>query len=173
MTDQSNHPLFAMLMEDHLFVNQLSAAIRELLKRSDISPVQIHQTAKLLFGLEHLPERIPGIALKVSVSTRESQNLCIFYVSLGEHSFELGTFETMYDERIGTDSISITDFAVTTDERSETGLTELDEWIGVFTMRIKNPEASIEFEDWGDDSQIDWSSQSDESLWDELDSYCV
>jgi hypothetical protein len=171
--DTDAEDLFGLLIEDARPFADLSAALRVLLQRPDIPPVQIHELAKLILIIEALPRPTPGIQVDLDLVKRhENGESSSMGIRAGSDEIKLDCSEyIIVDPRIGGDSQCEVWFECSAGGcREEISPFALREWVEQFVDRAADPSQEILiFADSSDDSEIDWSPESSGSLWRKLD----
>ncbi len=164
-----NDEFFPFSVEDEYVVTELVKVVRGIIAKKNLSPYQLRQIAVVLYALEHLPRRVEGISIGLSVIYRlnDESTYCDFYIS--ESGFRLTSGGNVYDPTVGGDNFSSTAFELETSGfRSGDG--ESYEVTGWFNQihELLEMDGKIEFEDNGDVSEIDWQDEANANGWDEL-----
>ena len=97
--------------DDDLFaVETAKAAARMFLGHPDIKPGQIVGLGRALYALERLPQATPGVYCEYSVSLTSGNDDFseMHYISfwISENGFEISTGGSVYDKRVGSDTVS-------------------------------------------------------------------
>ena len=97
--------------DDDLFaVETAKAAARMFLGHPDIKPGQIVGLGRALYALERLPQATPGVYCEydVSMTTGNDDFSEMHYISfrITDDDFEISTGGSVYDKRVGSDSVS-------------------------------------------------------------------
>lgn len=166
--------LFGLFIEDASPFADLATALRLLLKRPNLPPVQIHELAKLLLIIESLPRPTPGIQVDLDLVERhENGESSSMGIRAGSEEIRLDCSQyIILDPRMGGDSQTEVWFECAVGGfREEISPFALPEWVDQFAIRAADPNQEILiFTDSSDDSEIDWSPESSEALWAKLDS---
>lgn len=171
--EESTDELFSLLIEDAGPFKALGESIRLLLQRPHLPPDQIHDLAKLLLIIESLPRPTPGIQVDLDLIERH-QNGESSSVGIRAGSDEIQLDCSQYiivDPRIGGDSEMEVWFECTVGGyREEIFPFALQQWVERFSVFAADPKMEILiYADSSDDSEIDWSPESSELLWEKLD----
>lgn len=101
---------FHLEEEDYLAIEITKKTLRQLLKRYDLTPLQIIGIGNFLYALERLPQQTEGADTYVEISYtagnekfRESKS---FGFRIEEEIFEIDVSGYVYDEFVGGDGIS-------------------------------------------------------------------
>jgi hypothetical protein len=163
---------FAFFMEDHDIVERLIAAVRLLLHRKTLTPIQAHRVAIVLLALERLPLSTKGVEISLSFSHRINDELSYQALYIGETVFELQTGGSVYSPGVGGDNYADNVFVVELgNRRNKVDLLTIDGWLEGFSSEARDEGTEIEFEWLGDESQIDWENEEPtRQYWDNLES---
>ncbi len=166
---EENDNFFPFRVEEEYLVTELIKLVRGIISENNLSPYQLRQIAVVIYALEHLPHYVEGISIGLGIVYRlnNESSFCEFYIS--ESEFRLTSGGNTYDPGIGSDSYSSTIFELETSGYRD-GDSESYEVTGWFNQvqELLNMEAEIEFEDNGDDSEIDWNADPNGNGWEKL-----
>jgi hypothetical protein len=166
--------LFGLLIEDASPFEDLAAALRLLLQRPNLPPVQIHELAKLLLIIESLPRPTPGLQVDLDLVARHANGEnSSAAIRAGSEEIRLECSQyIILDPRMGGDSQLEVWFECSVGGyREEISPFALQEWVDRFAVRAADPSQEILiFADSSNDAEIDWSPESSEALWEKLDS---
>lgn len=161
-TDQPE-PLFPLIGEiERPLVEKIVQGVRQLFRRKDVTPEQMHHLAVLLFGLERLPLATPGLHAELSLSCRSESAMHYHSIHLDESTFELLSGGSVYDPNAGSDSFSTQALMVEIGGVREANAQEMVAWLLGFRERVPDDDIAIELAEGCD---LDWDVEPDESAW--------
>ena len=156
--------LFALEIDDDYYIEKVSAAVRSLLQRKDLTPRQIMSIGRALHGLSRMPLRTPGLYIHISLTMKGKQSAQSYDLFIGQNYF--GTESSGYADfgfGFGTDSFSGNTFAVETNSHRYDGMSVgIESWPGVFS---EMKAADLEIEDESDDEFLDWDHPNGDRFW--------
>jgi hypothetical protein len=165
MPDESDdtEALFPLIGKmDRPLVEEITKAVRNCFRRSDITAEQIHHLAVLLFALERLPLATPGVHVSLTLSYRGENEMSCQSIDLDESSFTLSTGGSVYDPSVGTDSYGDDVLMVEVGGFRDAKWMQFVDWLSGFKNRLEDAEIKTDLDD---SSNIDWSEGPDESAW--------
>ncbi len=154
--------LFAFERDDMYYVEQVTEAIRALLRRADVTPEMAISIGHALLGLDRLPLRTPGMDIRISlvVKTNNDATSYDFFISTDRFATESGGY---IDSGYGTDSFSGNTFEVENEFRSYDGYQITSErWADIFNEMDLS---QIKITDDSDDSILDWEHTDGSEFW--------
>jgi hypothetical protein len=166
---EDNEDLLGFLMEDCPIIENLTAAVRSLLQRPELSPQTISQIGIFLFGLERLPLATPGISMSLSLEfelNRERDWLCI---NIEDDRFVLDKGLSTYDPQVGGDHETENILEVGFGYR-EGDTFQAMAFAENFAELATDPSRTISITANADDPFNDWYLESDPDAWGKLDS---
>lgn len=154
--------LFACELEDGHYIEQVTKAIRGLLRRGDLAPSQIVTIGRALHGLARMPLRTPGLDIHISLLDKFNNEATSydFFISSDRFATESGGY---VDSGHGSDSFSGPTFQVEAGFRDYTGIDIIGErWSDVFSEMTA---AELHVQDDSDDSLLDWEHPDGSQFW--------
>jgi hypothetical protein len=160
--DTLENALFAFTIDDGYYIEQVTKAVRGLLKRPGLTPRQIVSIGRALHGLERLPLRTPGLDIQISLVDKinDAASSYHFFISTDRFATESGGYDNF---GFGTDSFSGPTFEV------EYGFREYDSisipevsWSNIFSEMTA---AELQIEDNSEDSLMDWDHPDGSIFW--------
>jgi hypothetical protein len=147
-------------IEDCYYVEQVTNAIRTLLKRTDLTPSQIVGVGHALHGLGRLPLRTPGLDIHISLAIKGEGGAEEYELYFTEDQL-LTTSGGYIDSGHGSDSFSGTTYSVEVGYREYEGF-GIAIWPEVFSEMTA---AELKVEDCSDDSLVDWKHPDGSEFW--------
>ena len=155
--------IFNFQPEDRYYVDRVAKAIRMLLTREDVTPLQIMSIGRALHGLGRFPLRTSGLDIHISLSYKMGQGYQSYdlYISTDRFSTESGGYDNFGG--MGTDSFSGPSFSIGTEYREFDGfLIDTESWPEQFIEMLKN---TLEIYDDCDDNLLDWEHPNGDIFW--------
>ncbi len=143
-------------------IEEIVKALRDLFRRNDITAMQMHHLAVLLFGLEHLPVATPGIDVTLILAYRTGDNMNYQSVDLDDNTFSLSSGGSVYDPSTGSDSYSDEVLMVEATGYRDANEMAMVEWLMGFKERIADADIRIDLDE---ACEVDWTTEADESAW--------
>lgn len=165
MPDETDEPesLFPLIGNiERPLIEEIVKAVRMLACRDDITAVQMHHLAVLLFGLEHLPIATPGIDVTLILSYRSDTQMNYHSIDLDGETFSLSAGGSVYDPSVGSDTFSNEVLMVETGGYRDAKKTEMVEWLLSFKQRLADSDIRLDLDE---ACEVDWSTDPDESAW--------
>jgi len=151
--------LLAFDIDDAYYIEQVTNARRNLLKRTDLTPNQIVGIGHALHGLGRLPLRTPGLDVYISLSIINESGAEEYELYLSDDQL-VTTSGGYVDSGCGSDSFSGPSFRV------ETGFREYqlssENWPDFFREMTG---AKLEVENCSNDSILDWHHPDGSKFW--------
>jgi hypothetical protein len=157
---ESVFPLIGIM--ERPLIEEIVKAVRNLLRRDDITAMQMHHLAVLLFGLEHLPVATPGIDVTLSLSYRRGNDMNYHSVDLDDTTFALSTGGSVYDPSVGSDSYSEEVLMVEATGYRDVKDMAIVEWLMGFKERVVDADIRVDLDE---ACEVDWTTEPDESAW--------
>jgi hypothetical protein len=122
--------LFPFLREEESLIDALIGSIRMTLPSLD--PADLRQMATVLYALQRLPYRTPGISIDLAKSQRIGEDFCYVSVEITDDTFRLSKGGSVYTPGVGGDTYSETLFHVEVGEFREGSASGFREWLANF-----------------------------------------
>jgi hypothetical protein len=128
-------------------IEEIVKAVRNLFRREDVTAIQMHHLAVLLFGLEHLPVATPGINVTLILAYRTGENMNHQSVDLDENTFSLLSGGSVYDPNGGHDSSSDEVLMVEATGYRDAKEMAMVEWLMGFKERIVDADIRVDLDE--------------------------
>lgn len=163
--------IFGLVLNDIPVIQRLIGCVRKVIARRDVTALQIHDLAGLLWGLERLPAPTSGLDVSLSIGRHYENGESRFSgMALSHHSFRLETESyIIIDPSAGGDSMAATIFeAEVGGYRSMENPFAVGGWLDDFEEACGEMDKEIDVTNYGE-VEIDWSEEPNPELWERLD----
>jgi hypothetical protein len=153
--------LLAFEPEDSDLVANLIMALRAMLGRDDLHPLQIVSLARLLLGMKRLPLVTPGLDVLVTVTTGTKDDWFSYEIGLSEDVLQIGGGGYVQGP-LGGDSYGGWAFMIEKSFRSDPIDARLESLDGI---RYIAAHGAVKIQDDSDESQLDWENDDGAGFW--------
>lgn len=155
--------LYLFELDDGYYIQRVSRAIRDLLRREDLTPKQVHSIAKMLLGLERLPLQTPGLNVSIELYEKVDGEATSYEIAFGGNEFR--TASGGYVEgSMGSDSFSGPTFEVGQQFRS-CDVFDISDLYWPQYFSDLSVQAKLRIEDNSDDELLDWEHSNGLIFW--------
>jgi hypothetical protein len=141
--------VYSFLPEDKFIVDSVVECVRNVLRRPDVTPLQVIQIGYFLVALGRLPRITKDFGMSVALKKQENEEISWHEAQLDADSFQLNSGGSVYDPQVGHDNYFNIDFEAGCGWRESSEMRVFG-WLEAFREMADDVSWSISIDDQGD-----------------------